>query len=281
MILVDGSRSLELVRAELALNLAAHAARGVELFTAGRQATSVALHAAAQAHRGGGGGPVEFTLARVSDQQLAAVGLEPPLLPPGGRHGDKKEDPALLAAAGGREGGEHEDNAGAGDTEDGHHRRRGLRLSCRPGGRAGAGEEGGSWDEMPVAGVLRVSASSPPLSLAKAVASTVARVPEGSVAAIETALRGKAKSRWTRTYRLAQAVAQAHEWQVEPKNAKLVTRPFRCVASVVVSEDEVDTAAESEEVVHVLRLTLLPEGPAAHRPVIPVVPIRDVVPVGS
>lgn len=42
-----------------------------------------------------------------------------------------------------------------------------------------------------------------------------------------------------------------------------------------------DTAADSEEVVRVLRLTLLPEGPAAPRPVVPVVvPMRD-VPVGG
>uniref|UniRef100_A0A7S4QIF2 Uncharacterized protein n=1 Tax=Alexandrium monilatum TaxID=311494 RepID=A0A7S4QIF2_9DINO len=59
----------------------------------------------------------------------------------------------------------------------------------------------------------------------------VARLPEGDVVAVETLLRGRPKNVWTRVHRLAEAVAQAHHWQVAPAGQAARTRRFRLVAA--------------------------------------------------
>lgn len=237
VVVVDGRRSLELVRAELALCTAAHASRGVQLFAAGRQGITIALRAAAALRSESSGH--YFTLSDASGKQLANAGLE-----------------AL------------EPTSSAEETE-GVTAGRGFCLSFPP--RASDGEIVS--DHAPIIQhVMRVGPNSRLVPLAKAIATTVSRLPEGHAAAVETVLFGKSKNRWTRTHRMAMAVAKAHGWQESPSpNLRHTARPFQCLASQFgVSElprgsadagtpEKADADESGERVVmDVLRLLLLP-----------------------
>lgn len=242
LVIVDGRRSVELVRAELALSVKVHASRGVELFAAGRQGVAVALRATAQVQLHGRR-PLAFTLASASAAELAEAGLEPP---------DHAAAPAR-------------DVTDSGNDIPGQERR-GLRLSFRAHrtttaerGTRMPDEEELSASEEDITKVLTVGQSSRFLPLAKAIATNVARLPDGRIVAVETALRGKAKNTWTRTYLMAQAVAQAHQWQVAPANETLVARPFQCIVKEVVKETEgADADGTHAKDFQVLRLLLLP-----------------------
>ncbi|CAE7945625.1 unnamed protein product, partial [Symbiodinium necroappetens] len=77
-------------------------------------------------------------------------------------------------------------------------------------------------------------------------------------------LLGKAKNIHTRVYNLAQAVALASDWQVNPA-ARGALRPFRCIAQERKVAMKVDDAPEGSEGRHfveptALRLVLLAEG---------------------
>ena len=63
------------------------------------------------------------------------------------------------------------------------------------------------------------------LPLAKAIATELRWLPSGQCLAAENLLLGKAKNTWTRTFALANAVAQAYEWQLNPSKC---VRPFHC-----------------------------------------------------
>jgi len=247
LVLVDGSQNLELVRAQLSLRLAANSKQGVDVLIASRQGVAIAFRAVAQLRRNAGGVPPSFRLAKAFGEELSAAGLAP------SGHGARlvgEEDP----------------------EEDGAGGRHGFRLSLLPAAGAAVGTTAAA--DSPIAKVLRVAGGSAKfVPLAKAVATEVARLPDGFVSAVETTLRGKSKNVWTRTYKLAQAVAQAHQWQVAPANDRLVTRRFRCVLEERQSEDEVldalvdggsqadkDADAGSGDF-RVLRIILIPEDP--------------------
>lgn len=235
VMVVDARLPVELTRAELALRLATNAGRA-EVLTVGRKGIAVTLEAASLLRGPGPGGGAfaarpRFTLAIASEEVLVAAGVPPP-----------SADEGALAERG----------------------RRGFRFSFTPAGQT-AGQVSA---DVPLSGVLRVGAASPVLTLAKAVATTVVRVPDGFAAAVETALKGKGKNIYTRVHKLAEAVALAHQWQVAPANEHLASRPFRCVASVVVveSESKATTGGQGEEAdvetsLRCIRLTLLPKGP--------------------
>lgn len=236
VVLVDGRRSLELVRAELALATAAHAAHGVELYVAGRQGIAIALRAAALLRPASSGQQAFFALDSASAEELAAAGLEPMVAP------------------------------SARDSEDAAVRGRGFCMRFPP-----RELDYESKAAPTIEHVMKVGQNTRVLSLAKAIATTVSRLPQDGGAVVETALYGKSKNRWTRTHLMAQAVAMAHHWQESPSpNLERSARPFRCLASQLqVSESkrdadaEVDVTSSSEEVVamDVLRLLLVPTGP--------------------
>ncbi|CAL1168824.1 unnamed protein product [Cladocopium goreaui] len=73
------------------------------------------------------------------------------------------------------------------------------------------------------------------LPLAKAIATELRWLPSGDSLAAENLLLGKAKNTWTRTFALANAVAQAYEWQLNP--TQQCVRPFYCVAQLRKVED--------------------------------------------
>ena len=73
------------------------------------------------------------------------------------------------------------------------------------------------------------------LPLAKAIATELRWLPSGASLAAENLLLGKAKNTWTRTFALANAVAQAYEWQLNP--TQRCVRPFYCVAQLRKVED--------------------------------------------
>jgi len=255
LVLVDGQQSLELVKAELSRRLAANS-QGVDVLTAGRQGITVALRAAAALDSEGGSSRRlrAFHFRKAGHEELAEQGLEPPA------HASRFSSGGAGPSEGGEGGGEG---------------RRGFRLSFLP----REGQEAMQTD-APASKVLRVSGGTGQvLPLAKAVATEVARLPEGSVAVVETALRGKSKNVWTRIHRLAQAVAQAYEWQVSPKSPRVMTRRFRCTVGEAVSTEDVkrDPLGNEEgqqagaedllrtgEKVQVIRLTLIPEEPPQH-----------------
>lgn len=257
LVLVDGKQSVELVKVELSRLLAANA-QGVDVLTAGRQGVTVALRAAAALGDEGGSGrrPRTFYLRKAGHEELQKEGLEPP--PHASRHSSRS-------------------TAGAADAEEAENDgRQGFRFSFLPRETPEAAPDG-----APVSKVLRVRGGTGQfLPLTKAVATEVARCPEGSVAAVETALRGKSKNLWTRMHRLAQAVAQAYEWQVSPKSPRATTRRFRCAAHELLQKEDVlrdpmsreeGHEATSEDLlgtsgeIRVLRLTLVPEEPPQPR----------------
>lgn len=246
IVLVDGNQSVELVKAELSRRLAANA-QGVDVLTAGRQGITIALRAVAQLGSEGGSSrrPWPFHFKKAGHEELEEQGLEPSAL--------------NLANA-----------EASGSSGDG---RKGFRLSFLPRETPEASPDG-----SPVSKVLRVSGGTGQvIPLAKAVATEVARLPEGHVAGVETALRGKSKNLWTRMHRLAQAIAQAYEWQVQPKQDRVMTRRFRCtVGEFEVSEDTLrdpvgqDQGGAKEDLlgtaekIRVLRVSLVPEEAPQH-----------------
>lgn len=248
LVLVDGNQSVELVKAELSRRLAANA-QGVDVLTAGRQGITIALRAVAQLGSEGGSSrrPWAFHFKQAGHEELEEHGLEP-----------SSFNPANAEASGTSGGG-----------------RKGFRLSFLPRETPEASPDG-----SPVSKVLRVAGGTGQvLPLAKAVATEVARLPEGHVAGVETALRGKSKNLWTRIHRLAQAIAMAYEWQVLPKSpsTRVMTRRFRCtVGELEVSEDTLrdpvgqdqDGAKEdllgTAEKIRVLRVSLVPEEAPQH-----------------
>uniref|UniRef100_A0A7S4QGU8 Uncharacterized protein n=1 Tax=Alexandrium monilatum TaxID=311494 RepID=A0A7S4QGU8_9DINO len=188
LVLVDGRRTVEAVRSELVLRAAAHPA-GAELLVAGRQGTAIALLAAARAQAEGR--PLAFTLARAGAEELSSAGLHPP-----------GEGAGTVSGVGG-------------DTAEQVLGRTGFRLAFPR--SIGTPEAERPPAELPEpARLLVVGQTTKLLPLAKAIATEVARLPEGDVVAVETLLRGRPKNVWTRVHRLAEAVAQAHHWQVAP-----------------------------------------------------------------
>lgn len=238
-VIVDGQRSIELVRADLARSTAAHATRGVEVLAAGRQGVTIALRAAALLRPGPSCRQCRFTLAAASSEALLEAGLVPPAAP---------------------------------SAEDDDGRIRGFRMFFAPRSLRSedAAEEPQETHAAPAEEhVLKVGRNTGLLPLAKAIATTVVRLPEGSTAAVETALKGKAKNGWTRSHLMAQAVAMAHRWQEFPSEGHS-GRPFRCIASQFnvtmelkqqPSETMEASAPGTKTEVEVLRLSLLPTGP--------------------
>lgn len=80
--------------------------------------------------------------------------------------------------------------------------------------------------------VLQVgqSSNSKFLPLAKAIATELRWLPNGDCLASENLLLGKSKNIFTRTFALANAVAQAYEWQLNP--LQQAVRPFHCFATL-------------------------------------------------
>ncbi|CAE7445038.1 unnamed protein product, partial [Symbiodinium sp. CCMP2456] len=102
------------------------------------------------------------------------------------------------------------------------------------------------------------------------VATELRWMPAGEVLAVESLLLGKAKNIHTRVYNLAQAVALASDWQVNPA-ATGALRPFRCIAQERKVAMKVDGAPEGSEGRHfveptALRLVLLADGQPPTRP---------------
>ena len=94
------------------------------------------------------------------------------------------------------------------------------------------------WAEQPVDFDAKQRDFEPPrkfLPLAKAIATELRWLPSGASLAAENLLLGKAKNTWTRTFALANAVAQAYEWQLNP--TQQCVRPFYCVAQLRKVED--------------------------------------------
>lgn len=98
------------------------------------------------------------------------------------------------------------------------------------------------------------------MPLAKAIAARVKLLPEGKSVAVETALLGNVQPRNLRVSRLAHALARAHQWQMNPVDAKRPTRPFRCFAEFV-SGDAPHDETKQDGVRSFLRVEVLPEGP--------------------
>eukprot|EP00927_Polykrikos_kofoidii_P041520 TRINITY_DN35400_c0_g1_i1.p1 TRINITY_DN35400_c0_g1~~TRINITY_DN35400_c0_g1_i1.p1 ORF type:complete len:383 (+),score=60.00 TRINITY_DN35400_c0_g1_i1:41-1150(+) len=253
-ILVDGKRSVEPLRAELALKVAAHAG-GAEMVTAGRQGVSVALRAAALARRADGR-PLVFTLASIGSAELESAGLDP------------------IEAVSEAEG------SASGRNRLGFRfafpQMKGDDVNVSAVDVAATAMK----DPALISKVLRVGGNTTHLPLAKAIATTASRLPVGGAAVVETLLTGRPKNVWTRIQRLAEAVAQAHQWQVAPATPALAARPFFCAAEVRTSDEYVrapqaapastaateavdkptsDTPAVTARA-EVLRILLLPEG---------------------
>eukprot|EP00929_Paragymnodinium_shiwhaense_P079733 TRINITY_DN41561_c0_g1_i1.p1 TRINITY_DN41561_c0_g1~~TRINITY_DN41561_c0_g1_i1.p1 ORF type:complete len:302 (+),score=48.18 TRINITY_DN41561_c0_g1_i1:94-999(+) len=244
LILVDSQRPVDSVAQELALRMATQK-DGAHMLAAGRQGVAVAMRAAAS-HRRQDGKPAVFRLAQVDAGQLQEAGMPPP----------------------------RNDEASPEEDHESKGRRRGFRFTFLE----KYAESVDAAYSTSVAKVLQVGGNSSFLPLAKAVASTVARLPAGKVAAVETLLKGKSKNRWTRVSRLVESVAQAYEWQVNPANNNLMTRPFHCVGEIrEVELEELDQSKSNDtpeegsvregdvaEAPQVLRVYLIPTSALVH-----------------
>ncbi|CAK0895330.1 unnamed protein product, partial [Prorocentrum cordatum] len=177
-LIADGRRSVGLLSAELCLTLKTRGrGGGVQLLVAGRRGVTLALQAVAQAQPER---PLVFALSLADGEELAAAGLHPP--GQGGTGGASDE----AAPPGG---------------EEAPAPRRGFRFFF-----PGHADEAETMDVRVGAApsrVLLVKSEGSLLPLTKAVATEVARLPEGATAAVETLLGGKAKSIWTRTHRMS------------------------------------------------------------------------------
>ncbi|CAE7878291.1 unnamed protein product [Symbiodinium microadriaticum] len=145
----------------------------------------------------------------------------------------------------------------------------GFRLKIQKSSEAGIEKAGSLPDPVKVLQVSQRS-NSDFIPLAKAVATELRWMPAGEVLAVESLLLGKAKNIHTRVYNLAQAVALASDWQVNPA-ATGALRPFRCIAQERKVAMKVDDAPEGSEGRHfveptALRLVLLAEGQPPPRP---------------
>lgn len=92
-------------------------------------------------------------------------------------------------------------------------------------------------------------------SLAKAITTRAGMAPEGQGIALETVMQGDEKLRRLRIAHMAQSVALAHHWQLAPRDARSLIRPFKCTAEI--STHMADAAGGAM----VLRLAVLPQGP--------------------
>ncbi|CAE8739375.1 unnamed protein product [Polarella glacialis] len=194
--------------------------------------------------------PLIFTLLPATGQELTEAGLARP-----GEGGSKSAQQSAAA-----------DDDGGNDK-----RRTGFRLVFPPTGVGGDESASVQSQTLPEPKkVLRVGQGSQFLPLAKAIATELRWLPEGSTTAVETILSGKAKNNWARTYRLADCVAQVYRWQVAPAKPGGAVRPFRCIAEQLERPADKEEATDGEvspgQMVQLLRLTLIPEGPPPPRP---------------